>query len=103
MEMEQVKKHLELLGYKAKDKVSGFKGTVASLSFDLYGCIQVAITPDVDKDGKRIEGQWFDASRINVTSKRRVMPMPDYNETCAVSTGFHGSAEKPSGPQNSKI
>lgn len=32
-----VEKHLELLGMKVKDKVSGFEGVVSTLSFDLYG------------------------------------------------------------------
>lgn len=32
-----IKKHLGLLGYKVKDKVSDYEGVVISMSFDLYG------------------------------------------------------------------
>ena len=32
--------HLELLGQKVEDKVTGFRGVVTTISFDLYGCIQ---------------------------------------------------------------
>ena len=37
---------LKLLGLKVKDKVTGFTGIITSVSFDLYGCIQVIITPE---------------------------------------------------------
>ena len=40
-----IKKHLDLLGHKVKDKVSGFQGVVISMSFDLYGCIQADVRP----------------------------------------------------------
>lgn len=32
-------KHIDLLGLKAEDKVTGFKGVITTLSFDLYGCV----------------------------------------------------------------
>jgi len=40
-----IKKHLDLLGHKVKDKVSDFQGVVISMSFDLYGCIQADVRP----------------------------------------------------------
>lgn len=33
-----INQHFELLGKEAEDKITKFKGVVASLSFDLYGC-----------------------------------------------------------------
>ena len=40
-----IKKHLDLLGHKVKDKVSDYTGVVISISFDLYGCIQADVRP----------------------------------------------------------
>jgi len=50
--MTNVKKHLSLLGLKVKDKVTGYTGVVASIGFDLYGCVQAIVNPGMDKDGK---------------------------------------------------
>lgn len=52
----KVKNHLALLGLKVQDKVTGFKGVISSISFDLYGCVQAAITPSVNAEGKNQEG-----------------------------------------------
>ncbi len=43
--MKQVQEHLCKLGLKAEDMVTGFKGVVSTVSFDLYGCIQAVLTP----------------------------------------------------------
>ena len=74
--MENVKKHLDILGLRVEDKVTGFKGVATSVSFDLYGCIQVVIRPGLDKDGKPMEAQWFDIARLKITSKKPVMKPP---------------------------
>ena len=58
-----IKEHLKVLGFSAKDKVTGFEGVVSTVSFDLYGCIQVVLTPPV-KDGRMMEGSWFDITRL---------------------------------------
>ena len=85
--------HFEMLGYKAKDKVTGYKGVVTSLSFDLYGCVQVAITPLSKKD-TIAGGHWFDVTRIIITSKKPVMDLPNF-ESGYVAQGKKGAAEKP--------
>lgn len=89
-----MKQHFDMLGHKAKDKVTGFKGVVSSLSFDLYGCVQVVLTPEVDGKGERQDGTWFDVTRIKITSKKRVMDVPDF-EKGYISEGNKGAAEKP--------
>ena len=68
-----MQKEMKLLGFKAKDKITGFSGIITSVSFDLFGCIQVVISPPIDKDGKTREGHWFDTNRLEVTSKTAVM------------------------------
>jgi hypothetical protein len=73
---EFVKKYL---GMKVKDKVLGVTGVVTSVCFDLYGCVQADVHPGVDKVGKALESRgWFDVSRLEITSSKRVMALPDF-------------------------
>jgi hypothetical protein len=71
--------HLDILGYKVKDVVSGFSGTADSVCYDLYGCVQVTVNPGTDKDGKYQDSRWFDIKRLSRTSKKPVMKVPDFN------------------------
>ena len=87
--------HIDLLGKTAKDLITGFTGVVSSVSFDLYGCIQVALTPPVDKDGKLADGRWLDVNRLEILDEKRCMPVPKFSATPAKHD--HGPAEKPSG------
>ena len=50
--MVNLTKHLNLLGMRVEDRVTGFKGVVATVGFDLYGCIQAVVNPGTDADGK---------------------------------------------------
>ncbi len=96
--MNQAQRHLELLGKKAEDKVTGFKGVVSLVSFDLYGCVQAVVSPPVGKDGKKPSGEWFDVSRLKISPVVRVMDVPDFGSGY-VAEGKKGAAEKP--PMNS--
>jgi len=87
-------KHLELLGKTARDKVTGFEGVIASICFDLYGCIQAILTPPVDKDGKKQEGCWLDINRLTIINDRPVMNVPDFSKG-VIAEGGHGPTEKP--------
>lgn len=89
-----MQKHMDLLGLKARDKVTGFEGVVSTVSFDLYGCIQVVLTPPLDGDGKKQDGVWFDVARLEVTDDVPVMDVPDF-ESGPIADGKHGPAEKP--------
>lgn len=82
---------IQLLGMRAADKVTGFTGTVSSVTFDLYGCVQVILTPPVGKDGKPGDSHWFDVKRLKLST--RIMPVPDF-----AGTKFgeeNGAAERP--------
>lgn len=92
--MSQVRKHFELLGMRIEDSVTGFKGVVESISFDLYGCIQVVANPGLDKDGKQGECKWFDVSRLKITSLEPVMARPNF-DFGDIAEGKQGAAEKP--------
>lgn len=67
-------KAFDILGFKVQDKVSGFKGIATSASFDLYGCVQILIRPQLKKDETKLaDAMWLDLNRLKVTSKVRVM------------------------------
>lgn len=76
--MDKIQESIDLLGKKVEDKITGFKGTVESISFDLYGCIQAVIKPKVNKDGDNVDGRWFDVNRLKVMSAKPVMEVPDF-------------------------
>lgn len=75
--MLTVKEIINLLGRKATDKVTGQKGVITSVCFDLYGCTQAIINPGVMPDGKLGEICWFDISRLEVADDR-VMRTPEF-------------------------
>lgn len=84
---------IDLLGYKATDKVTGFQGVISSVCFDLYGCVQAALTP-LAKDGTVPDGRWFDVQRL-VVSTNRVMTPPDFDARAATPAEYDsGPAEK---------
>ena len=70
--MDAYKKHIELLGLKGKDKITGFKGVIDSVCFDLYGCIQVSLKPPMNKEGIIPDGYWVDVTRVEISGKRIV-------------------------------
>ena len=72
--------YLDWLGYEVRDRVTGFSGVADSVCFDLYGCVQVSITPKHDqKDEKRKSAYWFDVKRLEKTSDARVMDPPSFS------------------------
>ena len=92
----QMEKHFGLLGMKVVDQVTGRKGVVVSVSFDLFGCIQAVVQPEVCPDGTDAESAWYDVARLKVTSKNPVMDVPNY-EYGYVAEGLKGPADKPAG------
>ena len=90
----QIKKHLDMLGLKVEDKITGFTGVVSSISFDLYGCVQGLISPHVNKDGKTGDSIWFDLNRLRVKNKKPVMGRPNFDYGL-IAEGKQGAAVKP--------
>lgn len=78
MEEILINKHMNLLGLEVQDKVTGMKGIVSSISFDLYGCIQATITPKVTKNNEKGVNYWYDISRLNILKKKPVMERPNF-------------------------
>lgn len=86
--------HFKFLGLKVKDYVTGFERVATTLSFDLYGCIQVIVTPPVDSKGTTPDCKWFDINRVEVLNKKPVMQRPNFSEGY-ISDGKKGCADKP--------
>lgn len=92
-------KYFDKLGFEARDRVTGFKGVISSLSFDLYGCICAVLTPTADpKESKIREGHWFDFKRLEFISKKPVMEVPAFDLNIRGLATEIGAAEKPLPP-----
>ncbi|HEY3655455.1 MAG TPA: hypothetical protein VGL34_10830, partial [Steroidobacteraceae bacterium] len=75
--MDLISKSLNLLGRKARDKVTGFEGVIHSIGFDAYGCVQAIVNPPM-KDGKLLDQAWFDIKRLELFEA--VMEPPDFGQ-----------------------
>lgn len=92
-----IEQTIELLGRKGKCRVTGFEGVVTSVCFDLYGCVQAALTPPTQADGKLGDGHWFDVHRIEIdrATPRAITP-PDFAARSSKPEDYdRGAAEKP--------
>lgn len=84
-----------MLGMRVEDKVTGFKGVVSSVGFDLYGCIQAIVNPGVGTDGKPQDSHWFDVNRLTVLDGP-VMRRPAFDWSPEdISKGEQGCADRP--------
>ena len=52
------------LGDKAKDKLTGFTGTIVGKTEWLFGCIRFGVQSGELHDGKPIDLQWFDEHQL---------------------------------------
>lgn len=91
------KQSINYLGRKAKDKISGSVGIIISVCFDLYGCIQVVLTPGkIAKDGKEVSSiGWIDINRIEIMKGKPVMKHPDFSNRYYSLEDVGGAANKP--------
>lgn len=91
-----IEKTINMLGRKARDRVTGYRGTITSVCFDLYGCVQVWLTPDAAEGQTKLEhGHWFDVARMEFTTDVRVMPVPMFGGAKTDPQEYaHGPAEK---------
>ena len=86
--------HISVLGFKVKDKVTGFTGIISSVSFYLHGCVQYAVTPPANNDGEIKVGNWFNENRIEVIDAFSIIDAPNFSEGY-VADGKKVSALKP--------
>lgn len=89
-----IKKHVNLLGKKGRDRITGTEGIITSVSFDLYGCVQAIITT---QDESKESNYWRDVCRIEITDPDRALPLPSFDPTPEqIASGGKGPAMKPS-------
>lgn len=62
------------LGDKVKDPISNLVGIATGRTDYLYGCIHILVQPAELKDGKPVEGTWFDEARLEVVERGAVKP-----------------------------
>lgn len=59
------------LGSKARDTMTGLEGTVVVRAIWLWGCVRIGLQPYETRDGKSIEGSWFDEGRLEVIKEEK--------------------------------
>ena len=89
-----IQNHIKTLGFQVKDRVTGFKGVIESISFDLYGCVQAVVRPPIDKNGGLPDSRWFDVTRLEFISRKPVMKGPNF-DFGPQAEGQQGPADKP--------
>ena len=55
-----------MLGEKAKDKITGFTGIIVAKVEYLNGCTQYCLKPKAGKDGKMPEGEYIDIQQVEL-------------------------------------
>jgi len=55
-----------MLGSKMRDKITGFEGVCTGEAKYINGCVQMCLAPPIDKDGKKVEPEWFDSQRLEI-------------------------------------
>lgn len=89
-----IEKHIDVLGKRIKEKVTGVEGVAVSISFDLYGCIQILLVRKDESGESLTTGQWIDLNRAKIIDSDRVMDIPDFGKIEAIKDS-KGPAIKP--------
>lgn len=97
---DPVRVHLDWLGRRVREKVTGARGVITSVSFDLYGCVHGLLTPARKPDGdKEHDSIWYDVKRLEADPEQdaaKVLEPPRY---FLVAPGLeNGPADKPLPP-----
>lgn len=58
-------------GVYAIDKITGFRGVITSRVDSLTGCNRYYLTPSVDKDGKNVDGGWYDEHSLEIDTTKQ--------------------------------
>ena len=57
------------LGDEARDKITGFTGTVIARIEYINGCIQYEIQPSVGNDGNQRKHDWIDKTQLELVKE----------------------------------
>ena len=78
-------------GKKARDKITGFSGTITGMNSWITGCDQILLQPPINEKGEWQESRWFDDSRIEVIEQNK--PLGDlYTEEQKRASAVGGPA-----------
>jgi hypothetical protein len=93
-----IKEAIDLLGFKARDKVNGCTGVITSIAFDLTGCVQAHMNRGFDEKGAKLDNFWHDVQCLEIYSEEgRIIPIPDFDgRKLTPSTYDSGPMEKSS-------
>lgn len=69
------------LGQLVRDRPSQIEGIAHGTCLFLNGCRRILISPKKDKDGKHIEGMWFDQGMVSVIEEKIADPVPKQKQT----------------------
>lgn len=78
-------------GFKVRDKLSGFTGTVSTVLFRLFNGVRVCITQYDECDNSKPSSTWVDGSRVEILDKEKpdyVIPDPNDDDSGCI----HGSS-----------
>jgi hypothetical protein len=56
------------LGDKLKDRINGFNGVCTSRAQHLFGCARYWIEPQELKEGKPVDGRWYDEDSLEIVA-----------------------------------
>ena len=76
------------LGKKMRCQITGFEGIATSKIEYLNGCFQYCLKPQVDKDGKVLDGEWVDVEQLEIVKEKKV-------ETGRTNVGGDNKADTP--------
>lgn len=62
-----------------RDRITGFSGTVVSISYDVAGCVHGLLSPEA-KEGKLLEREWFDTKRLQAIDAPPKMEPPTFGQ-----------------------
>lgn len=62
------------LGDKVRDRITGMEGIVVSRSEHLFGCERYWVDPQELKDGKPVDGRWFDQDSLTLVAAGVITP-----------------------------
>lgn len=65
--------HTIKLGQRVRDVVTGLEGIATARVEFLTGCAQYGVAPGLDKDGKVMDTQYFDWTRLRIVDAALVM------------------------------
>lgn len=63
-------------GDRVRDKVSGFQGIATAKHEYMNGCIRFTVDSEEMKDGKPVDGQWYDEQQLEVVNEKALEVKP---------------------------